>query len=296
MKQFSLVLFLHILAITGYAQVNSANDAFSKYHSGDYQSAIKLYRAKLARKVTMYDQFMLGLCYIELDSTALAKQEFEKVIASKDEHFLDNIKVDCCARVAKLYLNEKDYRKALYYYQLYAAIFEKAKFADVNWARFHFFNANDQARCYTALGLTDSAIMVMTPYMFYTYKALTQLMFVSPNYSNPKDSLQHDSVSRFYISLLQKRYSNRRIKAEFEKAERSFMFAEDRRPVDQYGFIWENIKCSVDIYGVHVVFLEQGIGDKEEKLLKEIQTPFYTKAYQLEQFHQLPVCQMVRAL
>jgi|GEM_PF-6866888 len=297
MKKLCLILLLLVCTITGFAQVNSLGDAFSKFHSGDYQSAIKLYREKIAKKATLYDVYMLGMSYYKADSIAQAEQQFKKIILGKDDEMSpEDIKTEACDRLAGLYLKEKNYTQALYYYRLYVAIFEKARFDDVNWARFHFFNVNDQARCYNALGLTDSAIRVMTPYMFYTYKALNQMMIVGPNYTNLKDSLQHDSISRFYLALLQSRYTNKQIKAEFQKAEQSFMFIEERKPIGTKGFWSEDIKCSINVYNTNVVFMEIGIADEKEKLLKEIQEPRYTKAYQLDYFRKLPVYRMVMDL
>jgi hypothetical protein len=297
MKKVFLIVLLFILSMSGYAQKRITDEAYSKYYSGEYLEAIKLYRVRVVQNATLHDRFMLGMCYIKTDSAVQAKLELEKVIGTNDNiQFYENLKVQACDALAKFYLQKKDYRQALYYYQLYATIFEKARFDDVNKARFHFFSANDQALCYAGLGLIDSAITVMTPYMFYTYKTITNMMLAFPHYSNPKDSLQHDSVSRFYVSLLQKHYRNKRIKAEFKKAEQSFTFTETRRPGGGADFVWENIKCSVDIYGIHIIFFEREVGDRKEKLLKEIQTLYYTRAYQLEQFRQLPIFKMVRDL
>jgi tetratricopeptide (TPR) repeat protein len=298
MKNIFLILLLFLLSLNSYAQKKKiADKAFSKYHSGEYQEAIKLYRAKVNQNADLHDRFMLGMCYIKTDSAEQAELAFEKIIGtSGDNQYFEDLKVQACDELAKFYLQRKDYRQALNYYQLYATTFEKARFDDVNYARFHFLGANDQAQCYAGLRLIDSAITVMTPYMFYNYRVLTKWMFVPPNYRNPKDSLLHDSVSRFYVSLLQKRYKNKRIKAEFKKAEQSFTFTETRRPGGGKDFVWENIKCSMDIYGLHIVFLEREIGNKQEQLLKDIQDPYYTRAYQLEQFLHLPLFKMVRDL
>lgn len=296
MKQFSLVILFCVLAVAGFAQVHSANDAFSKYQSGDYLSAIKLYQSMIAHKATLYGQFMLAMCYEKADSAVQAKLAYEKVACNTTNNnpFDEDSKVGACGTLTRIYLHEKNYRQALNYYRLLASIFDKARFDDVNRARFHFFNANDQAKCDTALEMPDSAITILTPYMFYSYKVLHQMMVEVPH--DVKDSLQHDSISRFYLALLQRKYTNKQIKAEFQKAEENFTFTEDRRPADNNDFLWEYLKCSIDIYGAHVVVVDTGLGNTAERFFKDIQIPFYTKAYQLEQFRQLLICRLVRAL
>jgi tetratricopeptide (TPR) repeat protein len=294
-KQFLLILLLLIFTKSGYAQAPVTNDAFSAYQLGNYKFAIERYQKRIAQNSMPYDMYMLAMCYIKTDSVPRAKQELEKLITFNDK-YSEHINVEGCNQLAGIYLKEKNYRKALDYYKLYALMFKNAKFNDINWFRFNFFNAGIEARCYDALGLADSAIMVMTPYMFNTHDALNRFMFVVEGDHDLADSLPHDSLSLFYVSLLQKRYTNKSIKAEFKRAEKNIVFIKKRSSMNQYGDITESMQCATDIYGKHLIFAESSIADDKDDLQKETATPFYTQKYQLKRFHNLPVCRMVRDL
>ena len=294
MKRLFLILFSCFLATISHPQV-VPEDAFSKLRSGDYKAAIRIYREKIAQKPMGQDIFMLGECYLKTDSIEQAKQQFEKILAGKATYF-DDFETESCKNLADIYKKQKNYRKALYYYQLYPVLFIRHDSGDGNRLRFNFLNSNEQAKCYMGLGLIDSAVKVMTPYMFCTHKDLNSSNMAGSNYHNLEDSLKHDTVCRFYVSLLQKQYSNQSIKTEFKKAEQSFLLTEDRRAPDKNGIMQEDIHCSINIYGKHVVYFHYGTWTKEDVLLKEIQKPFYTKAYQLQQFRQLLICRLVRDL
>jgi hypothetical protein len=266
--------------------------------SGNYPSALKIFRKINDQEARLSYLSMIRQCYVKTDSMEQVRQVDREIIAFKDDKhdlFSKSIKVDACDELAKYCLKENDYKMALYYEKLYAAEFVEARFNDANLLRFHFFNANEQAHCFAAMGQIDSAIMVMTPYMFCNYNNLNQNMFVPENYHDPVDSLKHDTVCRFYVSLLRQQFSKKEIKAEFAKAENTFGFLEKKHDPD-IGYLWEEITCSIDIYGQHFIIYQKGIGDQSEKLLKEISKPEYIKQYQLKRFHDLPVCRMVREL
>jgi tetratricopeptide (TPR) repeat protein len=293
MKHALLISAFCLWCLSGHAQ----NDAFAAFHAGDYRTAIKRYQANIAQKATQYDWYMLALSYQKADSLPQAKREFEKVVNASEKDLMgDGRRMEACDALARLYQGEKNYEEALYYFQLFRSIFEKAVFNDVNRTRIRFFNADNQAKCFAPLGKTDSAIRVLTPYMFYPYKALDQLGIAWQGSGDQQDSLKHDTVSRFYLSLLQKRYSKAQIKTEFQKSEQGFTFIEYRSAPDAHGVIWENMKCTIRIYDTDIVVIQEDFGDMAAKLLKEVDQPYYTKAYQLEQFRQLPICRMVRNL
>jgi tetratricopeptide (TPR) repeat protein len=294
MKDFALLISsLFLLIKAGYGQ--SLPEAFLKYQSGDYQSAIKLYREQMPFSSSLHNVYMLGLCYEKADSLIQAKHQYETIIESPIKYY-ESIKVESCSRLANMYIKEKNYGKALEYYKLYAAMFQQARFNDINWKRQHFVNASNQGRCYAALGLIDSAIKVMTPHMYVSHEAINRMLFGFKGENSIKDSVMHDSICRSYVRLLQKKYSNKRLKAELQNAEKHFVFKETREYKQDSKFLWEQVKCTTNIFNTPVTVAEFGVGNNTDILLPELQEPPYTKQYQLDQFKSLLVCRLIRDL
>jgi tetratricopeptide (TPR) repeat protein len=294
MKSFAaLISSLFLIIKAGYAQ--SLPEAFVKYQSGDYQSAIKLYREQMPYSSSLHDVYMLGLCYEKADSLIQAKHQYETIIESPINYY-KSIKVESCSRLANMYIKEKIYGKALEYYKLYAAMFEQARFNDINWKRQRFVNASNQGRCYAALGLIDSAIKVMTPHMYVSHEAINRMLFGIKGENSIKDSVMHDSICRSYVRLLQKKYSNKRLKAELQNAEKHFVFKETREYKQDSKFLWEQVKCTTNVFNIPITVIDFFIGGDTKSLLPELQKPPYTKQYQLDQFKSLLVCRLIRAL
>ncbi len=297
MKKLLLLLFIVSFFITGIVKSQPADAAYAKYQSGDYLSAIKLYKEEIARLPAPHRIRLLGICYLMLDSISQAKHQFETVVdGGNNNKFNDYIKLDCCLRLGDIYQMEKKYREALIYYKKHESLLHTVRIDDFNRTRYYFINAYDQGKCYSALMLTDSAIITITPHIFTPHQALDISGVIFKANINWKDSLLHDTVCRYYVSLLKTQYPIKRIKAELKKAEHDFVFNENRHTDKSSNFLWEEVQCSTAMFGIPVLLASFGVGNRPDLLLEELKKPQYTKVYQLDRFRQLLVCRLIRNL
>src|ERR1700761_1057445 len=115
MKTRLLVLAFCLGLLNCYAQ----NSGFTAYRSKDYQTAIKLYKADLAKQESIYERFMLATCYEKVDSIAQAKRNYEIVANTKERNFQTNsLGSEACEKLTAFFLKEKQYQQALRYIQL----------------------------------------------------------------------------------------------------------------------------------------------------------------------------------
>ena len=258
-----LLLGLVILLITNRAlgQNNLSDTAFTNFKTGNYQLAAKLYKQLLVKENYKYPypMEMLGSCSIRMDSIQAAKDILEK--AMNTNYSLPEIQVHCCHDLADIYFKEGNYSKAKSLYYLYARMWEKARFDDVNKFAFKYHNAISISKCYENLKLIDSAVNVLTPYIFSTYLNISSKMFrFGQTKEDFQDSLKHDSVCVRYLSLLKRIHTNKSIKAELKKAEEGLSFIEKQRILPNDTTTIEKIAvCEINFYHILIPYTEFGV-------------------------------------
>ncbi|HTH82273.1 MAG TPA: hypothetical protein VL490_05040 [Mucilaginibacter sp.] len=274
------------------------DSAFYYFHHANYPRAIKAYKELIAKTHYSYQMEMLALCYERTDSVEQEKAILEKAINAKDGLSM-GITARCSWTLADIYLREKNYQKALSLYDVYEEKFKHSRMPDINRLAHNLDRENARSKCFEALNMTDSAVNILTPYIFCTYRNLRHLFsFFDPNDpANLRDSLHHDSVCARYLTLLKKLHNNRDIKAALKKADADFVYKESLEYSQNDNFLTKNVNCSFYFYGIKINYCDFGESDLKEKLLAETsQNPVFTKAYHLEKLRQLPLYKMIMAL
>jgi hypothetical protein len=270
------------------------DSAFYNFRHANYHHAIQLYKIMIAKTHYTYDNQLLALCYARMDSTEQEKRTLEIVINSPPDP--SGIVAGCCGTLADLYLKEKGYSKALFYYNLYGVNMKYDRMPDKNMLAYNLGKENARSECFEGLKMIDSAVDILTPYIFCTYKDLRD---INRRYNNPEniaDSLKNDSICKRYLTLLENLHTKGNIKAELMKADSGFYYNEKLKN-ELNDYLEKDVTCGFTFYGTDIIYTTFGLADTpKEKLIAETQTPFYTKAYQLQSFRQLPLCKMIRAL
>jgi hypothetical protein len=271
-----------------------ADTAFTYFHSNNYTCAIPLYKKAISEKKDTYFMKMLALCYAKTDSVEQEKSVLEMATKMAPDLLMNG--AFCSATLADLYLKEKDYQKALYYYDLYAVKMKYDRMPDRNMHAYYLYLENDRSKCFEGLNMIDSAVAILTPYVFCTYKDLQALIYIPNDPQMKVDSLKHDSLCTRYLSLLVKLHSEKNVKAEYKKAESSFYYYETKTSL-QNGYIKKAAICGFTFYDIPIIYNSYAEEyDPKEKQIPEPQIFVFGRTYQLKAFRNLPLCRMIRAL
>lgn len=284
-------LFLLILAVNtahlSYAQ-SPLENASKLYFKGDYKAALALYKKIEMEKPSAYVYEKKGDCYLKMASVPQAKEEYLIALAANNKSIEPSAitTYSCGLNLASIYFKENNFRKALNYYQLAADAYPKIHLDDFA-INFPAYNTLNEVHCYVALNKTDSAIIKITPYLFYRNKGLID---------TKADSLQRENNSRFCLEILQKKYTNTQIKAAFKKADDNFSFTERIEPETSYGYTFHFFTASTEIYGQRITLFGRGIGIAKDQVHDFKLDQDLSKEYQLVRFRNYPLNRLVRKL
>ncbi len=305
-NNISLVLFFlsvrYCAAAQNYLPLDSASNV---YYHGNYKLGLVLYKEELkklpiAKKTVGQNIFLkgfymklLGDTYLKMDSLTQAKEILEQLMKLETDASMQE---QCRTELADLYFKEKDYRKAIYYYAMHDGAWSHAHFDDVNQFEVNYYRAIALSKCYEGLNFKDSAIVVLTPYVFSSYRQLGYLFKWVREPVNIKDSLKHDSVCMRYLTLLKQRYSNSNIKNELKKAEASYEYIEETKATKSDSVYFDkSLICKTQFYGLNITVAEGSVFLKRSDLeLKK--NYFFTKEQMLQRFRDLPLYKMITAL
>lgn len=281
MKVIAVLVICILFQSMAFGQLSLNDSAFANYQKGNYKLAAQLYQKgmDLDKGHFHYEAVFLVLCYQRLGEMEHLKDVLQKEVDSKPVSYRQK---NFCMQLANIYLNEKNYRRALNLYNLY----------DTKWT--HVLNLPDQNRfllaynkmlsiskCYDGLNLTDSAVNVLTPYVFINHSALQSYIWAPRKVLTRQDSLSYDTICVGYLSLLKKLHTNKEIKAELKKADKSFYFTENwflkdgktpgkPQQVRDTAFLWRNTKSGFKFYNVEVLYSDGSLGNNKKDLLPYI--------------------------
>jgi hypothetical protein len=159
-----------------------------------------------------------------------------------------------------------------------------------------FSLAVKQGRCYEKLGLIDSSINVLTPFMFYHDR-----IFMIHQHYNPSEEIYSSSgynkVVGEYLSLLRKKYTDEEIKTELEKAKQSF-YCDDSMSLeaDSLGVKYRTVDCNFQFFDTKVKYLKFKIPDKIPKRPDKSSYDILPKGKPFQDFTETPLYGMIRDL
>lgn len=149
-----------------------------------------------------------------------------------------------------------------------------------------------QRRCYERLGLIDSAINMLTPFIFYHDR-----FFMIYQHYNPSEEIYSSSgynkVVGEYLSLLRKKYTDEEIKTELEKAKQSF-YCDDSMSLeaDSLGVKYRTIDCGFQFLNTEMEYFNYKIPERPSG--SSLANP--SKSKELQYFTESPLYGMIRDL
>jgi tetratricopeptide (TPR) repeat protein len=250
-------------------------NAIQSYVDKDYLSAEKYYKQLLEVSDKNKEQYYLKQienCEEGIKQNKLTKKEIRLTILKQsqlDEKFgadLSNLSRRCYLKLADIYISEKKYDTALI--NLKIAESKYPLFSICNAGRFEEkYLLNYQfAQCYAGLGQLDSAISVLTPNMFVKQKDV----YI--------DSLEYETINKFYLKIITKKYSKAELKTKLNKAINEVVYIkqknkefDDLTDIQCY-FLFLNcridlFKSSIDVSSWHesIIFLSKEYLCKDAK-------------------------------
>ena len=198
-----------------------------------------------------YINNVIGSCYLEKRYTELAKNYF--ILSLRIPDSLDTHSERACLKIGDIFLAAVDYSKALAYYDSSTSYY-RTKVLRMSRHRFREGNIETiykKAICFDKLNRLDTAINILTPYIFIDFD---NYIIESTNPVNIVD---------FYLTLLRKKYNKKQIRNEFKQAMNGITY---KREVDSFMYQrnpeWKYIliDCSFDFLDKKVNIFGGGIG------------------------------------
>ncbi|MBX7155439.1 MAG: hypothetical protein U0Y96_03095 [Candidatus Kapaibacterium sp.] len=170
---------------------------------------VEEYFVRTGKKPFSRDYYNLGECYAKLGAEANAIRYFRYCIAdsnkTKQHRIFSYPERNACISLSEIYYNNHNYDSALYYLRLaerqfkYRTIFGgEGSLEDTVSILVKF------AKNFEQLNQLDSAIMYLAPVAF------KYMNYIAKGFIG--NDTQFDSIPRYYISLLRKRYSKAELK------------------------------------------------------------------------------------
>ncbi len=194
MRNLVPVFLLLMISTSGTSQkpVELFEQAVDFYNDGELDSALfifqKLYtKGKGDETLVAKAHYNMGDIFMEKKDYKNAKKVFMEILDANynemDEGGLGSgimgepyalYKNNCCKNLAKIALEEKDYKKALEYTELFNKVYPYRHFCGNEISANEIYVAYTYARCYLGLGDTLRAISSLLPECFYNPYASNQ--------------------------------------------------------------------------------------------------------------------------
>jgi hypothetical protein len=188
--------------------------------------------------------------------------------------------------LADIYISEGQFRKALDLIILFDSTKNKVMRPHNTFQHVgNFTLANKRSICYKGLGIVDSAIYELSPYMFFKHTYFEGFY----------DSLSYDSVIKGYLSLLRSKHSATELSRELYRAETNFYFYDiaDEKP-NRFGTTLHKIICGFPFFKYQIKYLDNGIYVDEQNKMPYPSN--FNLGFQFNYFKKTPIYSMIKTL
>jgi hypothetical protein len=231
----------------------------------------------------IYNYLVLAEIYKGENKFHELKNTYERAIKCPLKNFFQR---QFYLALADIYIREGEFRKALGLIILYDTTKNKVMRPHNTFQHVgNFALANKRSICYNGLGVIDSAIYELSPYMFFKHTYFDGFY----------DSLSYDSIMKGYLALLSSKYSATEIRNELYRAETNFYFHDnpDKEP-NSFGSTFHKIICGFSFFKYQIKYLDVGIYAKEQdKMPYPANFNFH---FQFNYFKETPIYSMIKAL
>lgn len=263
---------------------SKANDFQYKEQKAD--SVLKYYqeiRQSFPHYSETYILYLIAKSYLEIGDTSQAENYFLKSmqIDNKSDSLDFGLgKHSSCLELAELYYKQKKYRKALSYFDSTKKEHKRLKtlcqggYGPTSQLIFQY----KKAVCYYGINIKDSAIISLAPYIFEP-----------PDYDYI-DSLEYDTISKFFVSTVFELYGKKNAKKRMNKAIKNIIYMQAIQEEPGSMFKWLNVDCSISYLGTKISLVDSG----QFGLTKSDSFPNYlTKEFLLQEFTESPSYKMI---
>lgn len=278
MRPFLIILtiFISTLIFSQDTAEKLSDKAFSFYlYNKNIDSALFYYKLLQQAHPNFRPSYLnnvIGSCYLEKGQTEFAKVYL--ILSLRQPDSTDIYPERACLKIADIFLAAGDYRTALAYYDSSTSYY-RTKF---RMTRHRFKEGSIQtiykkAICFDKLNELDTAINIMTPYIFLNFDDYVI------------DSTESVNIVNFYINLIKKKYSVKYIRQEFKNSMKGITYQRENDSSRLHlNPEWKSITidCYFRFLGKRVDIFRQGgvgvkdfneetpIGWRKEDLLKDL--------------------------
>jgi len=273
MKTFTLLFILLVSSFLLFAQKPEGLKSAFYYDS----------LLRVGDSCNVYNYSFLASVYMEENNPVKLKATYERAIKCP---LKSSMQLGFYLQLAKIYLSEGRFRNALELFILYDSNEHKVK-QHHNPYKFisNFSLAIDRANCYKGLGMADSAIYELSPFMFFKHK----------HFEGFYDSLSYDAILKNYLTLLKGKYSATELRSALHQAEKSFYFQVNiEKEPTSFGAHLHTIICGFPFLESQIKYLNYGIFIDQQK--NSEYPNFCNSDYQFKYFKESPMYTMIMAL
>jgi hypothetical protein len=231
----------------------------------------------------VYNYVFLASIYIRENNLRELKTTYERAMKCPLKNFYQ---LGFYLQLADIYLREERFRSALELITLYDSSKHKVKVHHDPTPFIHNFSlAIKRSKCYKGLGIVDSAIYELSPFVFFKHKRF------EPFY----DSLSYDGILKNYLTLLSSKYSATELRNELHQAEKRFYFEVNiEKEPTPVGLHLHKIICGFHFLEYPINYLDFGIYiDKQTKWSYPNDCNW---DYQFKSFKESPLYTMIMTL
>ena len=188
--------------------------------------------------------------------------------------------------LADIYISEGQFRAALGLIILFDSTKNKVMRPHNTFQHVGNFSlANKRSICYKGLGIVDSAVYELSPYMFFKHT----------HFEGFYDSLSYDFILKDYLALLSSKYSASELRNELYRAETNFYFHDiaDKEP-NKFGTTLHKIICGFPFFKYQIKYLDSGIYVDEQNKMPYPRN--FNLGFQFNYFKKTPIYSMIKTL
>lgn len=258
---FILIAILKVQGVfcQSYDSLNSKAFHFC-YDQQQYDSALYYYKEIQSLYPDFrpgYTTYQIGACLLELRDTIQAQQNLAETLLLSGPR--DNQSCDACGKLGEIYFAQGNYSRALKYYDSVTTKYAGFPYGSCQYKglKVKFL----KSLCLNKLGYTDSAISILTPYMFEGEDNRTS---------------DYEKMVDTFITMPRKIYADSRIKNELKAGLKGMVYKIGNS--DRAGE--KDVECYINFFSRKVILVGAGIS----KTIPDSEIPsFFQKPFAIRQ-------------